>query len=59
MSIIALNKKTIEMLITGLTLVQMQLSAERRDHNGDVLKHDDIDQLQGSIAILESRKMEM
>ena len=59
MSRISLNKKTIEMLITGLTILQMELQAERRDHNGNVLKHDDIDQLQQSIAILENFKMEL
>lgn len=53
------NKKTIEMLITGLTLIQMQLQAERRDYHGTVLKHDDIDELQRSIKILEDIKMEM
>ena len=59
MSKIRLNKKTIEMLITGLTIIQMQLQDDRRDHNGNVLKHDDIDELQRSIIILEDIKMDL
>lgn len=54
-----LNIKTIELLITGLTFVQMQLQADRRDHNGQVLEHDDIDDLQRSIEILKNIEMEL
>lgn len=54
-----LNKKTIELLITGLTFVQMQLQAERRDYHGTVLKHDDIDELQRSIEILKNIEMDL
>ena len=53
------NKKFVEILIKGLTLIQMYLQAKRRDHNGQVLKHDDIDDLQRSIKILEDIKMDL
>jgi len=53
------NKKFIEILILGLTQIQMFLQAKRRDHNGNVLKHDDIDQLQESIAILQNLRMDL
>lgn len=53
------NKKFLEILILGLTQVQMFLQAKRRDHNGNVLKHDDIDELQRSIDILTNIKMDL
>lgn len=53
------NKKFLEVLILGLTQVQMFLQAKRRDHNGQVLKHDDIDELNRSIEILENIKNDL
>lgn len=47
-----MKKSDLEILIQGLTFVQMELQRKRRDHNGNVLVHWDIDQLQGSIKIL-------
>jgi hypothetical protein len=47
-----MKSSDIEILIQGLTFVQMELQRKRRDHNGNVLKHDDIDELQRSIDIL-------
>ena len=44
----------IEILIMGLTYVQMELQRQRRDHNGNVLKYDDINELQKSIEILKN-----
>lgn len=49
----------IDILILGLTYVQMYLQNKRRDHNGNVLKHDDIDELQRSIEILQNVKMDL
>ena len=43
----------LDILIQGLTFVQMELQRQRRDHNGNVLVHWDIDQLQESINILD------
>lgn len=43
----------------GLTYVQMELQNQRRDHNGNVLKHDDIDKLQESIEVLKNIKMDL
>lgn len=49
----------LEILINGLTFVQMELQRKRRDHNGNVLKHDDIDELQRSIEILKIIQMDL
>lgn len=49
----------IDILIQGLTFVQMDLQQKRRDHNGNVLKHDDIDELQRSIEILKVIQMDL
>jgi hypothetical protein len=54
-----MKPQEIEFLILGLTYVQMELQNQRRDHNGNVLKHDDIDELQRSIEILKIIKMDL
>lgn len=53
-----MKAQEIEFLIMGLTYVQMELQKQRRDHNGNVLKHDDIDELQKSIEVLKVIKMD-
>ena len=55
----SLPKNKIEHLILQLTIVQMELQRVRRDHNGNVLKHDDIDKLQESINILVNIKKDL
>lgn len=54
-----MKAQEIEFLILGLTYVQMELQSQRRDHNGNVLKHDDIDELQRSIDILQNIKQDL
>ncbi len=54
-----MKPQEIEFLILGLTYVQMELQKQRRDHNGNVLKHDDIDELQRSIEILKNIKQDL
>ena len=54
-----MKAQEIEFIIMGLTYVQMELQAQRRDHNGNVLKHDDIDELQRSIEILKNIKQDL
>lgn len=54
-----MKQSDIDILIQGLTFVQMDLQQRRRDHNGNVLKHDDIDELQRSIEILKVIQMEL
>lgn len=54
-----MKKGDLEILIQGLTFVQMELQRQRRDHNGNVLVHWDIDQLQGSIKILSDLIMDL
>lgn len=54
-----MNKQFIEELLLGLTIVQMELQRTRRDHNGNVLKHDDIDEIQRSIEILKNIQMDL
>lgn len=49
-----MDTKNLENLITRLEIVQIKLQAKRRDHNGNVLQHDDIDQLQTSIDIISN-----
>jgi hypothetical protein len=53
-----MKQSDIDILIIGLTYVQMELQRQRRDHNGNILKHDDIDELQKSIEILKNIKHE-
>lgn len=54
-----MKKSDLEILIQGLTFVQMELQNKRRDHNGNVLVHWDIDQIQGSIKILQDIIMDL
>jgi hypothetical protein len=54
-----MKKQEIEFIILGITYVQMELQRQRRDHNGNVLKHDDIDELQKSIEILKNIQMDL
>ncbi len=54
-----INKRDTEILIEGLTCVQMHLQQKRRDHNGNVLKHDDIDILQEAIQVLINVGMDL
>lgn len=49
-----MDTKNLENLITRLEIVQIKLMAKRRDHNGNVLQRDDIDQLQTSIDIIKN-----
>lgn len=47
-----MDKEPLENIIKELTKVQIRLMQQRRDHNGQVLNHDDIDQIQTTIEIL-------
>jgi hypothetical protein len=49
-----MDEKNLENLITRLEIVQIKLQAKRRDHNGSILQHDDIDQLQTTIDIIKN-----
>lgn len=41
-------------IIKELTILQIQLMRQRRDHNGQVLQHDDIDHINITIEILSN-----
>jgi hypothetical protein len=43
-----------EQLIRELTVLQIMLMRQRRDHNGQVLDRDDIDQIQIVIDIINN-----
>ena len=47
-----MDEKNLNNLITRLEIVQIKLQDKRVNHNGNVLDHDDIDQLQISIEII-------
>lgn len=49
-----MDEKNLSILITRLEIVQIKLEAQRRDHNGQVLQHDDIDEIQTTIEILSN-----
>lgn len=49
-----MSPKYLENLIERLEIVQMKLQSQRRDHNGQVLQHDDIDQIQITIEIIKN-----
>lgn len=49
-----MDEKNLENLITRLEIVQIKLQAKRRDHNGQVLQRDDINQLQTTIDIIKN-----
>jgi len=43
-----------EDLIKQLTIVQINLMRQRRNHNGNILERDDIDEIQKVIEILSN-----
>ena len=49
-----MNEYNLNNAIARLELIQIELQAQRRDHNGQVLQHEDIDQLQTSIDIIKN-----
>jgi hypothetical protein len=53
-----MTKELLENLIKELTIVQVRLMQQRRDHNGNILQRDDIDQIQTTIEILLNLIME-
>jgi len=44
----------LENLIKQLTIVQINLMRQRRNHNGNILERDDIDEIQKVIEILSN-----
>lgn len=53
-----MDDKNLENLITRLEIIQIKLLSKRRNHNGNVLDHDDIDQIQTIIEILQNLIMD-
>jgi hypothetical protein len=49
-----MNSKELARLVDDLTRVQILLMQKRRDHNGQVLEHEDIDEIQVTIEILQN-----
>ncbi len=47
-----MQPQALEKIINDLEIVQINLMRQRRDHNGQVLQHDDIDAIQTTIDIL-------
>ena len=47
-----MDEKAILRTIKDLEIIQIILMQQRRDHNGQVLEHDDIDQINITIEIL-------
>lgn len=49
-----MDTKLLSSTIAYLETIQMDLQAQRRDHNGNVINHDDIDQIQITIDIIKN-----
>lgn len=49
-----MQAKQLANVIKQLEIVQINLMRQRRDHNGQVLQHDDIDQINVTIEILQN-----
>jgi len=49
-----MEQEQLQNLIKGLEIVQIRLMQQRRDHNGQVLQKDDIEQMNITIEIINN-----
>ncbi len=49
-----MDTKALNRVIKDLEIIQIKLMQQRRDHNGQVLQHDDIDVINTTIEIINN-----
>ena len=53
-----MEQEQLQNLIKGLEIVQIRLMQQRRDHNGQVLQKDDLEQINTTIEIINNLIMD-